>query len=226
MSDAFLAELTSLTVLAVGAHPDDIELGAGGFIYRLRRKLGARVHFLILTHGENRRGNSDGFDRNQRHRESIEAAGVLGIETNDVTILDHADRKLQSDLHLLIGEIETMTSDKRFDIVLTHTGGDTHQDHRAAHDATIAGTRSFGGTVLLYQAASTIPNEFRPTFFVDLKPDELDVKQRAIQKHVSQRGKSFTAEDRTRSMAPSWASFFNVPGKLFEAFEVYKSFWN
>lgn len=226
MSESLLTDLTSFTVLAVGAHPDDIELGAGGFIYRLRKKLNARVHFLILTHGRKSRKSPDEFDQDQRNRESIEAAGVLGIETDDVTILDYEDCGLQSDLHLLIKEIEAMTSEKKFDIVLTHASGDTHQDHRTMYDATIAGTRTFGGTVLLYQAPSTIPNEFRPTFFVDLKSDELEMKQRAIQKHVSQRDKAFMAEDRTRLMAHSWASFFNTPEKLFEAFEVYKSFWN
>jgi LmbE family N-acetylglucosaminyl deacetylase len=172
------------------------------------------------------RGNASGFDQDQRKRESIAAAGVLGIDTNDVRILDHEDCRLQNDLDQLIDSIERATSERKFDLVLTHANGDTHQDHRAGYDASIAGTRTFDGTVLLYQAPSTIPNEFRPTFFVGLEARELEMKQRALEKHQSQREKKFMRENRTWGTAQSWASFFNTPERFFEAFEVYKSFWN
>jgi LmbE family N-acetylglucosaminyl deacetylase len=38
-------------VLALGAYPDDVELGAGGLIARLIRQLDAEVHMAILTYG-------------------------------------------------------------------------------------------------------------------------------------------------------------------------------
>ena len=96
----------NLSVLAVGAHPDDIELGAGGFIHRLRNELCARVRFLVLTHGLSSRQRSGDYDRGQRYQESIKAAGVLGVDESDVTLLGYQDCGLHRDLHSLIREVE------------------------------------------------------------------------------------------------------------------------
>jgi LmbE family N-acetylglucosaminyl deacetylase len=222
----FLTAWKTLKVLAVGAHPDDIELGAGGFIYRLMQEIHAQVYFLILTHGLKSWQGPDDFDKDQRRRESMEAADVLGVEKDNVTILGYEDCGLHRDLHQLIQVVEKATAAQKFDIVLAHAKGDRHNDHATAHEATIAGTRTFDGTILLYQAPSTVPNDFRPAFFVDLKPDQLDAKQTALKKHVSQREKWFMSEHRIPMLAQGWASFFNASATLLEAFEVYKSFWD
>jgi LmbE family N-acetylglucosaminyl deacetylase len=225
MTPMLWARERGLSVLAIGAHPDDIELGAGGFIHRLRRELHARARLLILTHGLKDWRSSEGFDRDQRHQESIKAAEVLGIGERDVTILGYEDCGLDGDRHSLIREVERLIGSEKFDVVLTHAKGDTHKDHEVAYEATVSAARNFHGAVLLYQAPSTIPNEFRPTFFVDLQPTDIEAKQRALQEHVSQREKSFMAAERIRRIADAWAAFHNAPGGLFEAFQVYKSFW-
>ena len=221
-----LARETVLNLLAIGAHPDDIELGAGGFVHRLISELGARVRFLVFTHGVTSRRASRDFDPGQRHQESIKAAALLGLEERDVTVLGYPDCGLHGALHPLIQEVERMIGAEPFDVVLTHASGDTHQDHKSVYEATISATRNFGGTVLLYQAPSTIPNEFRPTFFVDVRDAHFEAKQCALREHVSQREKSFMAADRVLWAARSWAAFLNAPDGMFEAFQVYKSFWN
>ncbi len=225
MSAMLFAREKDLSLLAIGAHPDDIELGGGGFIHRLRSELGARVHFLVLTHGLKSWQTSGGFDRQQRHQESIKAAGVLGVDECDVTILGYEDCGLQLDVHSLIREVEGLIGSKKFDMVLTHAKGDTHLDHETVYAATISATRAFPGTVLMYQAPSTIPNEFRPTFFVDLTPGDFEAKQTALREHASQREKSFMAAERVLRLAQSWSVFLNAPSGRFEAFQVYKSFW-
>jgi LmbE family N-acetylglucosaminyl deacetylase len=47
----FIPRQKKPTVLALDAYPDDVELGAGGFIARLIRQLDAEVHKAILTYG-------------------------------------------------------------------------------------------------------------------------------------------------------------------------------
>jgi LmbE family N-acetylglucosaminyl deacetylase len=213
------------SLLAIGAHPDDIELGGGGSIHRLRSELDARVHFLVMTHGLQSWEASGEFDRDQRHQESIKAAQVLGIDECDVTILSYQDCGLHRERHPLIREIERLIGSGDFDVVLTHAKGDTHNDHEIVCEATISATRAFHGTVLLYQAPSTIVSEFRPTLFVNLAPDDFEAKQRALREHVSQREKSFMAAEWPLWIARSWAAFLNAPTGLLEAFQVYKSFW-
>ena len=45
------ARYAGQTVLAIGAHPDDIEFGCAGTLFKLSRA-GFKVHMLILTSGE------------------------------------------------------------------------------------------------------------------------------------------------------------------------------
>jgi len=213
------------SLLAIGAHPDDIELGGGGFIHRLRTELGARVRLLVMTHGLKSWQTARDFDRDQRHQESIRAAGVLGIGECAVTVLGYEDCGLHRERHPLIREIERLIGSERFDMVLTHAKGDTHNDHAIMCEATISATRAFRGTVLQYQAPSTIVSEFRPTFFVNLRRCDFEAKQRALREHVSQREKSFMAAEWPLWTAHSWPASLNAPTGLFEAFQVYKSFW-
>src|SRR5262249_8592937 len=63
-----------MTVLAVGAHPDDVELGCGGALLTHVAN-GDRVAMLILTKGE--RGPQDSLPR---VREQEEAAALVGAK--------------------------------------------------------------------------------------------------------------------------------------------------
>jgi LmbE family N-acetylglucosaminyl deacetylase len=64
----------SVDVLAIGAHPDDVELGCGGLLAKLSSE-GKRIAILDLTRGElSTRGTP-----NERHAESEHAAAILGL---------------------------------------------------------------------------------------------------------------------------------------------------
>ena len=221
-------------VLAIGAHPDDIEIGAGGFIARLVRDLSARVDFLVLTHGLQTPRFGELYQPVKRGEEARHAAEQLGITETDgkVEFLPEQhfkDCKLHEVGHDLIEQIERrvfVEGQQQYDLVLTHAANDSHQDHCHAHESTITALRSFSGTLLLYQAPSTKPHEFRPTFFVTLDDDAIRKKDMALQAHVSQRDKpELTGILRTQGMAKTWALFLRCPGLLLEAFEVSRTFW-
>ena len=61
------------SVLAVGAHPDDIELGCGGALAK-HVAAGDRVTMLVVTRGEEGPGDSQ-----ERVREQLRAVEVLGV---------------------------------------------------------------------------------------------------------------------------------------------------
>lgn len=219
---------TAPRVLAIGAHPDDIEIGAGGFLHRLLQSCHATAHFLVLTEGL--RGLVATSEPSQRRAEAVAAASALQVAAEDVEVLNYPDCRLHEHGHDLIGEIERRLYDDarapRYDLVLTHAGEDTHADHRAAHESTLSATRDFHGTVLLYQSPSTKPNGFRPTFFVDLAETDVNQKCAAILSHISQRQRTYTTAMRTIGMTTTWSLFLRQPsGSYMEAFEVYKAFW-
>ncbi len=77
-----------LDVIAVGAHPDDVEIGCGGTLARLGQ-LGYRTGIVDLTDGEPTPG-SPGPE--VRLAEAAEAAGILGVPVRET--LDFPNRKL------------------------------------------------------------------------------------------------------------------------------------
>src|SRR5674476_730904 len=107
-------------VLAVGAHPDDIELGSGGTIYKAVQA-GAQVIALYMTRG------GKITDTKVRMRESIEAMNVLGV--NDIHFENFPDTEIPDSFEA-INCLEQYASKYQPDIVLTPSINDTHQDHR------------------------------------------------------------------------------------------------
>jgi len=142
-------------VLAIGAHPDDVEIGVGG-ILAAHRDAGNDVVILTLSRG------ARGGDADDRQHESLASAELLGarlfLEDLEDTHISAADPT--------VGIIERVVAEIQPDIVYTHSSHDRHQDHRAVHAATNVATRSVR-TVCCYQSPSATI-DFRPTRFVPI----------------------------------------------------------
>ncbi|MEW6510712.1 MAG: bacillithiol biosynthesis deacetylase BshB1 [Bacteroidota bacterium] len=115
----------TLDVLAVGAHPDDIELSCGGTIIKLVKQ-GRKVGILDLTEGElGTRGN-----RVVRRREAARAASIMGVALRenlrlpDGNIENHLDNRLK-----VVRVIRSL----RPQILLFPYSVDRHPDHEHAH---------------------------------------------------------------------------------------------
>jgi len=142
-------------VLAIGAHPDDVEIGVGG-ILAAHRAAGDEVTVLTLSRG------ARGGDADDRQHESLRAADLLGAR---LFLKDLTDTEITSG-GPTVRLIEEVVREVVPTIVYTHTNHDRHQDHRAAHEATIVATRSID-TVACYQSPSSTV-DFRPTRFVSI----------------------------------------------------------
>lgn len=108
-------------ILAIGAHPDDIELGAAGTIL-LHRALGHSVVLVDLTKGElGTRGTPQ-----QRAEEAAAAAGILGVEHR--VNLELKDGFFGNDEESLLKLVAVI---RQFQprIVLSNAIGDRHPDH-------------------------------------------------------------------------------------------------
>ncbi|HEY8533587.1 MAG TPA: PIG-L deacetylase family protein [Micromonospora sp.] len=160
------------SVLAVGAHPDDIELGCGGAL-AAHRAAGDTVAMLVLTDGQNGPGSSA-----ERRREQERAARVL-----DATLIwgRLVDCALTSDA-ATVAVVENALRAVAADIVYVHAPDDSHQDHRAAAEATLAAARHTS-RILHYRSPST--TRFHPTVYIDISA-HLDDKLAAVACHRSQ----------------------------------------
>jgi len=220
------------TVLAIGGHPDDVELGSAGFISRLITDCKAEVHIAIMTYGTHHWRRGKIFEQDQRAREALDAVKVL-LEIDDsnqarerLHLGGFADCELSNAGHAAIRFIEDVIEVAKPDLILTHAPNDLHEDHRQTHYASLSAARDFHGTIFLYQTASTIPDHFAPTFFVELREQELEKKLRALDAHISQREKDFLSHERVTKMAEAWAGFHRMNnGARLEPFAIYQAFW-
>jgi LmbE family N-acetylglucosaminyl deacetylase len=162
-------------VLAVGAHPDDVELGCGATLLA-HSAAGDAVTMLVMTGGEN--GPGDDAAVVGRRAEQQEAARTLGARLmwgglRDCTLLPDA---------ATVAVVERAIEETGAEVVYVHAPDDSHQDHRAAAAATLSAARRLS-RVLHYQSPSTLT--FSPTTFVDVTAF-LSGKLAALRAHASQ----------------------------------------
>jgi LmbE family N-acetylglucosaminyl deacetylase len=142
-------------VLAIGAHPDDVEIGCGGSLAKHQAR-GDVVHILTLSRG------AGGGDVNVRTAEAQRAAQLLGARLQFGNL---PDTRISDGVET-IEIIEAAIRELRPTHVYTHCAEDTHQDHRAVNASSIVAARGVAN-VYCYQAPSWTV-EFRPNRFVDI----------------------------------------------------------
>jgi LmbE family N-acetylglucosaminyl deacetylase len=142
-------------VLAVGAHPDDVEIGVGG-ILAAHRDAGDTVVILTMSRG------AKGGLPDDRQNESLRSADILGAR---LFLEDLIDTEITS-TGPTIAIIERVIKQINPTIVYTHSIHDRHQDHRAVHEAVIVAARTVD-TVACYQSPSSTV-DFRPSRFVSI----------------------------------------------------------
>jgi len=163
-----------MRVLAIGAHPDDIELGCGGALL-VHRRAGHDLSMLVMTGGE--RGPRG---MTSRRAEQEEVASALGAELHWGGFTDGA----VDAGHDAVGVIEAAIASSRADVIYTHGVADTHQDHRATAEATLAAGRR-NARLLCYETPSSIA--FAPHVYVDID-GLVEAKLDLLRMHLSQGG--------------------------------------
>ena len=136
---------TPKNVLAVFAHPDDMDFSSSGTIAKWVKK-GAQVTYLVCTDGS--KGSDDPSMTTKklsllRKKEQLKAAEILGVK--EVIFLKHKDGELIANIKLK-EDISKVIRQKKPDLVLTldptflysiKRGFVNHSDHRAAGEAAI-----------------------------------------------------------------------------------------
>lgn len=196
-------------VLVVTAHPDDLELAAGGSIARFADR-GHDVTAIVMSDG------AVGGDSMTRPGEAAGAAAFLGVR--NMTLHKYTDTRLGLEMEQMIATIEARIREFDPDVILTHSANDQHQDHHAVHLAVLRAGRRVP-TILAFESPSVTP-EFRPVFFVDVA-DYLDAKIGSIQWHADQMGKPYMGSDRVIGHASHRGSEAKV--QYAEGFEVVRA---
>lgn len=190
-----------MKILAVGAHPDDIEIGCAGNLLKYAGS-GHDVYLLVMTPGEM------GGEAETRKKEQARSAEIMNA--GELFWGEYKDTQLAAYLNNMISDIEAVVKKIKPDFVFVNYGDDTHQDHRVLSRATISATR-YIKNVLFYETPTT--NNFSPTLFIDLK-DTMDKKITALLAHKSQAERTNIEGLSIVDIAKSMAVFRGIQGRV------------
>ncbi len=196
-----------MNVLALGAHPDDIEYGCGGMLTKYAEK-GHDVFLWIASDG------SLGGEGAVRRQEQTDSALIIGAR--EVFWGDYRDTEVPLTREL-IGRIETVIKQIQPRMIFVHYPDDTHQDHRNLAQGTMSATR-YVPNFLFYEGPTT--QNFSPNCFTDVEK-VLDKKLASLEAHRSQVAKTNIEDLTILELAVSSANFRGIQArvKYAEAFQ-------
>jgi N-acetylglucosamine malate deacetylase 1 len=180
-------------VLAVGAHPDDVEILCSGTLARFS-ELGAHVCIAIATDGTAGHMLIPPQElAGIRRDEASQAASVIGAELHT---LDFPDELLFDDRETRLRFVDVIR-ETRPDLIMTHAPEDYHPDHRATsrivfNASFIAGLPNIRtkfpahpGVAPLAYFDTLAGTNFEPTEYVDIT-QTYSLKQEMLRCHASQ----------------------------------------
>ena len=203
-----------MRILAIGAHPDDVEFGCGGTLIKYARQ-GHDVSLLVMTDG-----GGGGVGRIRRQEQQA-AGDILGVSR--LFWGEYPDTAIPLDRES-IQRVERVILDVRPDFIFVHSQDDTHQDHRHLSVTTITATR-YTRNVLFYEGPTT--QNFSPNVFVNID-GILQDKIAALQAHGSQVTKTNIEGMNILDIVRSSTHFRGIQGRVqnAEAFVPLRLFIN
>ena len=190
-----------MNILAVGAHPDDLEVGCGGTLIKYAQR-GHNIFLLLISKGEM------GGEAEVRYKEQMKAAEIIGAR--GVFWGGFTDTELLNRGNEIIHSVEGYIQEIQPSFIFVNFFDDTHQDHRTVNRSVLSAAR-YVRNVMFYEVPTT--NNFTPNVFVDIG-SVLDLKLEALKAHASQVMKTNIEDLSIMDIARSSAHFRGVQGRV------------
>ena len=197
-----------LRVVALGAHADDVEIGAGGTLLRLLAERQVEVTLAVFSASAARAAEA------RRSGAALLARAACAT----VHVLDYRDGYFPQHAGEIKDWARATLEPVRPHLVLTHRRDDAHQDHRVLAELAVQTFR--GATVAHYEIPKWDGDLGRPNAYVALSDDLMDRKVAHLDEHfASQHGKAWYDGDTFRGLArvrgveagTRWAEAFACP---------------
>jgi len=191
-------------ILFIGCHPDDVEIGCGGVIHKLKNK----VPIYIITLSK----NSKNPNNKNLVKEHLESLKTLGVKKQNIILGDFITREFsysrQEILDFLVSEGKKINPT----CIFTHSA-DLHQDHQICHQETL---RAFRNKSILEFFISRSMHNPKPSLFIEINKKNLDAKIKALSKFKTYQGKNYITSEVISSLCTSWGIKAEIP--ICEAF--------
>jgi LmbE family N-acetylglucosaminyl deacetylase len=204
----FFKKDRKLTVLCLGAHPDDIEIGAGGTILKLVEEMPeTEFHWIVLS------------GQGERNREAHRSASLFLVnsKTKRVEVQDFRESYFPFIGREIKDYFEKLKNDVSPDLILTHHRDDAHQDHRLTASLTWNTFRDH--LICEYEIPKYDGDLGHPNVYVTLNESQVERKIKIIaDSFQTQRKRQWFTEDTFRSIMRIRGLESNSTSRSAEAF--------
>lgn len=182
---------TRLSVLCIGAHSDDIEIGAGGTLHSwIAEGIALDVHWCVMSGAGDRKAEAE-----TAARDFLDGARDQSIE-----VLAFRDGSFPSQYDGIKAWFEDLKKRANPDLILTHRRDDRHQDHREVCQHTWSTFRNH--TILEYEIPKWDGDIGQPNVYVPLSAVAMERKIELLMKHfATQRSKAWFDDEVFRGLA-------------------------
>ena len=199
------------SILCLGAHADDIEIGCGGTIQRMLDERPIRLHWVVFSGDETR--------ADEAHTSAV--AYLERSPEGRVAISSFRDGFFPFQGDQIKQTFEELKRDISPDLIFTHHRGDRHQDHRVISDLTWQTFRDH--LILEYEIPKYDGDMGHPNCYVALSQSQCQLKvQRLLTVFASQRDKPWFTEETFRGLMRLRGIESGAPSGYAEAFYAHK----
>ena len=172
------SKYAGMTVVAIGAHPDDLEIGIGGTLAKMKR---AGAHVVMCVASVPR-------DYEVRVAEAKKGAEILGCELR-ILVPNACARIDDMKNYQLVGMLDELVREVQPAAMMTHSACEFHRDHVTVHNACLSTQRLKGFDFFQFSPTMTraVPVSFHPRAYIDISTT-IDLKMQSIEAHTSQFG--------------------------------------
>jgi LmbE family N-acetylglucosaminyl deacetylase len=205
-----------LRLLCLGAHPDDIEIGCGGFLLRLfAERPELEVRWIVFSGNERRRPEATASARHF-------LSALPPAAHAEIAVHGFRDGFFPSEFAAIKEEFEALKRAYEPTLVLTHCRDDLHQDHRVV--AELAHNTFRDHLVWEYEIPKYDGDLGNPNVFVPLSREQARAKTAALLEHfASQQQRAWFTEDAFLAMLRVRGIGCNAPSGFAEAFYCRKA---
>ncbi len=191
----------------IGAHPDDIELGAGALIAQIVDQTDIRC----VTLSDNQK-NPDLHHLVKEHYDSMAA---LGVPKEKVILGQFETRRFPHFRQEILEYMIQLNKDFKPDIVFVHTRADIHQDHGTVTEEAL---RAFRGTTVLGFDVIRSSYGFFPNFLIEVTEEEVEKKIKALNQYTTYASRYYFNAELTRSTLVRYGAIAERP--FAEGFDI------
>jgi LmbE family N-acetylglucosaminyl deacetylase len=200
-------------ILAIGAHPDDIEISCLGYLLKENIEKKSKVSVFIVSSGALHDPTS-GLNRIEESKEALKYINDLNfnyIGNKGIKVSDY--EKISNKIRSLILNVNP-------DEILVHDPNDTNQEHSLVYDMVKTASRRLALNLIRYRSISSL-NDIKSNLYVDVK-DYISIKKKSLKFHKSQQFHEYLSDEYIESFHNNFFAYnrgIKVSEVYFEEFK-------